>query len=106
MPGTVDVSVSVEEAVSPGTSVTVLGLREPVRPDGVAAVIATVSLKPCMLETLMMELADVPAGKVMELGAADTAKSGGKTTVTFRDVVPTAPCESLADRWTMYVPGA
>ncbi len=48
----------------------------------------------------MMVLTGVPAGKVMEVGAADTAKSGGKTTVTFWDAIPTAPCESLADRWT------
>src|SRR5213594_3628976 len=106
MPGTVDVNVSVEEVDPPGTSVTVLGLNEPVRPDEVAAVRETVSLKSCMLEMLMMEVADVPAGKVMELGAAEIAKSGGKTTVTFWDVVPAAPCESLADRWTMYAPGA
>jgi len=105
VPGTVDVNVSVEEAIPPGTIVTVLGLNEPVRPDEVVAMRETVSLKLCMLETLIMVLVDVPAGKVMELGAADTAKSGGKITVTLRDAVPTAPCESLADKWTMYVPG-
>ena len=75
-------TVSVDEADPPGANVMLVVLRVAPGPPETLVVRATVPLQPLRLVRVIVEVPDEPAGKVMELGIADTLKSGARTTLT------------------------
>ncbi len=75
--------MSVDDPVPPEDRLTLVGLREAVRPDGDDTVSVTEPEKPLRLARLIVEVADEPAKKVRLDGLLEILKSAAPTlTVT------------------------
>ena len=76
-------TVSVTLVDPPGDSVTLVALKVAPGPPETLGVRVTVPLNPLRLVSIIVEVPEAPAGKVMEFGVADMLKSGPRATVTL-----------------------
>ena len=79
MPGVEELSVSVD-CPEPPLRIMLVGFREPVTPEGVVAESWTVPENPLTDDAVIVEVPEVPAKNVRELGLAESVKS---TTLTM-----------------------